>query len=641
MSRINRFIDTDLSCNKFERKNCISKLCRMSHSTKPFSLLLLLLLSLTGAAQNLQNVKSLDNSIYISKQNNGFNMLIQAQPQAGNVQITTYVKVGTVYENDSVSGISYILQNILSDKIANYLRKNKGGISFQNTSLVAYTTTELSVFQLTASPANYSACLQLLRDSVFAAKISETELKNKLEAVRKEIADGKEDYKTQFQTKITERLYRKDAKKQLLIGDTSGTYPFIDIEHVEAFYEKYYVPNNILLNAIGNLEPTQFQSKAETVFKELRKGEFDRELIAKIIDFKPMLYTTQFVVNAPIEQPQFEICWQFPGTRSNAKSSYYAFLLSAMFNDPNNFIQVKARKMGCKKLTAEFDASNFSGVFRVTIVPDKEKLFETYNFVVTELQRLDKTILNESMMKVGMLNFQKEYNNIKASKDYLKWITKYWVYDDETYFAQLKDSVFAVEDRRMRKFILEYINQTPHVTGLLINETDRAELKVDSLLPDLDPTVNEYVFRYKQNITDLEGADNLNMQSKLLQWLTINPDLVIQVNGCSDEGEFGKTKDDSIRLFIDSIPTFEKVRKELLKTGSLRPEMMRAMKIIKYLYDHGIALERLKGTSMPFSSKDDAEAIENMKVTITIDKLRKATSLYEYHYGKGKDNYKK
>jgi hypothetical protein len=91
------------------------------------------------------------------------------------------------------------------------------------------------------------------------------------------------------------------------------------------------------------------------------------------------------------------------------------------------------------------------------------------------------------MMKVGMLNFQKEYDNIKASKDYLKWITKYWVYDDETYFSQLKDSVFAVEDRRMRKFILEYINQTPHVTGLLINETDRAELKVDSLLPDLDP----------------------------------------------------------------------------------------------------------------------------------------------------------
>ena len=69
--------------------------------------------------------------------------------------------------------------------------------------------------------------------------------------------------------------------------------------------------------------------------------------------------------------------------------------------------------------------------------------------------------------------------------------------------------------------------------------------------------------------------------------------------------------------------------------------MMRAMKIIKYLYDHGIAMERLKGTSMPFSSKTDEEAIENMKVTLTIDKLRKAVSLYEYHYGKGKDNYKK
>jgi hypothetical protein len=93
-------------------------------------------------------------------------------------------------------------------------------------------------------------------------------------------------------------------------------------------------------------------------------------------------------------------------------------------------------------------------------------------------------------------------------------------------------------------------------------------------------------------------------------------------------------------LLIQSQP-LRKVRKDLLKTGSLRPEMMRAMKIIKYLYDHGIAMERLKGTSMPFSSKNDAEAIENMKVTVTIEKLRKAISLYEYHYGKGKDNYKR
>ena len=216
-------------------------------------------------------------------------------------------------------------------------------------------------------------------------------------------------------------------------------------------------------------------------------------------------------------------------------------------------------------------------------------------------------------------------------------IKKHYIYNDETYFSTVRDSVFSLGETKMRKFVIEYINQSSHVTGLMVNETDRNDLKVDSLLPDLDPTVNEYVFHYRPNITDLEGTDNLNMQNNLLQWLTINPDIVVQINGCADRSEFGKTKDDSIRAFIDSIPTFAKVRQELVKAGSLRPEMMRAMKIIKYLYDHGIEPERLKGTSMPFSSKNIAEELANMKCTLTMEKIRKAPSVYEYHYGKRRE----
>jgi hypothetical protein len=637
ISRINRFISTYLNFDKFARKNCISKICAMTSLVKFLPLFALAFISLFCHAQSTQ-VKALDNSIYLSKNLNGLNALTSAQPAAGNVKITCYVKTGTVYENDSVSGISYIIQNILADKVAAYLRQNAAIISFQNTSLSAYTTTELSVFELTSAPLNYPACLQLLRDSIFLSTISEEEIKSKVEAVRKEIADGKKNPKIVYETNLLERLYRQDANKIILVGDTSGKYPYVDLPHIERFRKRYYVPNNTLVNAIGNLDVSRFQEKLAEVFNELHKSEFDPEIISKIIDFKPMVYTTQFVVNDTLQQPRLEICWQFPGVRSNVKSSYYAFLLSAMLNDPNNFIQVKARKMGCKKFEALYDANNFSGTFKIVLQPDKQHFFETYQFVLKELMRMDETLVNESMMKVGMLNFQKEYNKIRNSPDYMQWITKYWVYDDETYFSSIKDSVFLLGERRMRKFVIEYIKQSAHVTGLVINSADRAALQIDSLMPDLDPSVNDYVFKYRPNITDLEGADNLNMQSNLLHWLKANPDLVVQVNGFSDKGEFNRAKDDSIRLFIDSVPTYRQVKQDLIKRGSIRIEMLRALKIIKYLYDHGVEIERLKGTSMPFSSKTREEALENMKCTLTLDKIRKSPSVYEYHYGKKKDN---
>lgn len=590
-----------------------------------------MLLLATGYSQN--NIR-LDSAVYQSKLLNGMNVVSSANPNAALVEIGCYVKMGAVYENDSVSGISYLVQNILADKIASYLRQGKADVSFQNTSLKSFTTTEQSVFQLTCSPANYSACLQLLRDSIFNSVISPVELSEKIEIVRKEIQAGKINYQTKFDNQLLQRLFRKDVNRQLTTGDTSGSFPFVDWLHVDKFLEKYYVPNNTIINGWGNFEIDKFQAATVKYFGTLRKSEFDPESITKIIDFKPMLYSTQFTVIAPVEQPHFEICWQFPGVRSNVKSSYYAFLLSAMLNDPNNFIQVKARKLGCKKFMAVYDANNFSGIFKVILEAEKDRAFPVYRFVLNEIQRIDETLINETMMKAGMLRFNREYNAIKNSKDYLQWLTKYWVYDDASYFPTLEDSVFQLGERRMRKFVIEYIKQSAQVTGLMINETDRTELKADSILPDLDPSVNDYVFNYRANITDLEGADNLQKQSNLLHWLLLNPDLMVQVNGCSDKGEFGKAKDDSIRAFIDSIPTFAKVKQDLIKTGSLRPEMMRAMKMIKYLYDHGIAIDRLKGTSMPFSSKNDQEAIENMKCTITLDKLRKSPSVFEYHYGK-------
>lgn len=596
-----------------------------------FAVIGFLLMIAPGYSQN--NIR-LDSAVYQSKLLNGMNVVSSANPDATLVEIGCYIKMGAVYENDSVSGISYIVQNILADKMANYLRQGKTDISFQNTSLKAYTTTEQSVFQLTCNPSNYAACLQLLRDSIFSSTISQNELKDKIETVRKEIAEGKINYQNKFSVQLLQRLFRKDVNRQLITGDTSASFAFIDLPHIDKFLGKYYVPNNAIVNGWGSFDIDKFQTATVKYFGTLRKSEFDPESITKIIDFKPMLYSTQFTVTAPVEQPHFEICWQFPGVRSNVKSSYYAFLLSAMLNDPNNFIQVKARKLGCKKFVAVYDANNFSGIFKVVLEAEKNNAFPIYHFVLKEIQRIDETLINETMMKAGMLRFKKEYNTIKNSKDFMQWLTKYWVYDDASYFPTLEDSVFQLGERRMRKFAIEYIKQSAQVTGLMINETDRAEIKADSILPDLDPSVNDYVFYYRNNITDLEGADNLQKQSNLLNWLLLNPDLMVQVNGCSDKGEFGKAKDDSIRVFIDSIPTFAKVKQDLIKTGSLRPEMMRAMKIIKYLYDHGIAMDRLKGTSMPFSSKNDKEAAENMKCTITLDKLRKSPSVFEYHYGK-------
>jgi hypothetical protein len=309
-----------------------------------------------------------------------------------------------------------------------------------------------------------------------------------------------------------------------------------------------------------------------------------------------------------------------------------------VLNDRYNFIQAKLAKMGCKKFTARYESNNFSGIFRVIFQPSKQNFFQTYQFVVAELSRLDKTLVNETMINAGKLNFKKEYKDLEKTKQFPEWIIQNWEYNDEAYIPTLLDSIMTVKENSVKDFVINYFNQSAHVAGLKINRADRDALKVDSLFTDLDESVGKYVFKYRQNITDLEGGDNLTKMQNLIQWLNANPDVNIQVNGFSDEHEFNRATDDSIMQFMDSVPTFKRVNSDLIKKGYLRPETMRAMKIVKYLFDHGIAADRLSGTSMLYKSSNKQEASDNMKCTITLNKIRKSPSLYEYHYGKKPDD---
>lgn len=602
---------------------------------KTVILLLVLTVIRIGCAKAQSESTKSGDLLYV-KLGNGMNAVLMPIPSATNTEVSFFIKTGSIYEIDSLSGISNILQNILADKVARFLRNNRNTISFQNTQFNSYTTTERTVFKLTTASGNLATCFNLLRDSVFNSVITASELMNAKQNIINELELTAKNGRKNFENRLTQSIYRQDFEKLSVVGNPNEFHN-ITIPFLKFYFKKYYVPNNTLVTATGNFSYNTFQEQLENSFKSMVKSEFNPETVTKVVDFKPMVYTTQFVVEDSTTEPEFHICWQFTGTASNDLGSRCGFLLSAMLNDKNNFIQVKAAKMGCRKLVAQYEANNYNGVLRIVLQPDRRNWFDTYSFVVSELGRLEKTIVNESMIIGGKVQFKREYEALSKSKEYPQWIVKYWAGNVETYFPQLLDSLMGITETQMKSFVIFYMNQNPHVTGLLVSPRDRMELNVDSLFTDLNDSVRYYVFTYRQNITDLETKEDSTKLRNLLQWLQINNDVNIQVNGFADEGEFNKVYDDSIKTFIDSIPTFKKAMPETIKKGYLRPEMMRAMKLIKYFYDNGIEPERLSGTSMKFTSANREEAIANLKCTVTLDKMRKQISLYEFHYGKKKE----
>lgn len=591
------------------------------------STLATLLLSLSVIVLSAQNQTRYEGNFMVTKITNGMNAALLPISNATNTEITLYIKTGSVHDNDSLSGQSNLMRLIHARKVEAALSKGSNKLNFQNTAFESYTTSEQAVYKITTREANMVNAMALLRDSIFTAIVYPWETDSAIATVRTQIDSAENDIDQVFEAKLRRGAFKQDYYKITVYGKHE-TLRHINATVLRAYQVKYYAPNNSIISITGKLAVEYAQQQFEATFGKLEKSEFDPETITKIIDFHPVIYNTQFITNKQTDAPHFEICWQFPGTTSNQRASYYAYLLSAILNDKNNYLQVKAAKLGCKQFVAQYEANSFSGVLRINLQPDKQHLYETYLLVIEGIYNLHTTLMNESMVNAGKLLFNKEYNQLRGTQPYAEWVVKHWPFNDEYYFLSIKDTLANVTEREMQKFAYEYLHQGAYVAGLMISESDRKALNIDSLFTDLNEDVNDYVFTYRQNITDLEGDDNLKKQDKLVQWLKVNKDIYAKINGYADEGEFNKAYDDSIKVFIDSVPTFRRTMPEVIKNKYLRPEMMRAMKVIKYLYDHGISDERLSGTSIRFKSEDETEAAKNMKLTVSLDKLRKLSTNY-------------
>ncbi len=615
---------------KFERADCILNICAMAGLKRivPF-LIAGLIFSLNVHAQRRTQFTD---SLNLVRLNNGLNMITMYLPNSPNTEINFFIKAGSLYENDSLSGLANIVFRQLRQRITTYLVKNTGQFTLSNTPFDANFTSEYAIFRFIPSADNFERCFSLMRDSVFNTPFTDEEISWQKELMVEELQTVSANTRITFEKTLLKGIYRQDFEKVNLTGNPAE-FRNMTATTANLFWRRYYVPNNTIVTSSGNFNWQIIEQVFTNSMSSLVKSQFDPETITKIFHLRPMVFNTQFIQEDSTATPEFQICWQFPGTTGNVQASYCAFLLSEILNDRNNFIQVKAAKMGCKKIIAQYEANNFSAIFRIILQPGKENLYATYKFAITELQRLEKTLLNETMLNAGKLIFKRNYNHILRSKEYPAKVALYTAFKDNSYFRSLADSVFDLKVDEVKSFANEYLKINPYITGLLISKADRESLQLDSAFTNLNDSVSGYVFTYRKNITDIEGENNAVMLRNLLQWLTVNPEVNVQLNGFSDEGEFDKVKDEQVFAFIDSLPDF-RLAITGIKGRYLRPDMMRAMKIAKYLYENGISSERLSGTGMKFSSENEEQEAANMKCTITLDKLRKGSSLYEIHYGK-------
>lgn len=528
-------------------------------------------------------------------------------------QVSFSIRSGSVYETDSSYGINQLIALILEKRIS----KSK--------------SLATSIQDINVSPENvvidFKCPNKLLEDNMsdlayclFSFAILEDELawaKEKLQTKYDTLLLSKE-YRNRFD--LQKRLWRNDAQK-VFANSISKQFLNISLAKVNDYYQKYYQKSNSTMAFSTSKENNATFELMKKLFTTYNTQFFNPEQIIRLLELKPIInYSQHIYYDESSSTPMVGVLFQNPGVRYDRKGAYCATILAQILEKQTDF-----------ELKSNLKLHNYFSAFYIT----KSVSDNQYVFATNELNELIDTLktlhyISPSMFAAAKDNIITQYKKVSTQQPFLflKEIAKYRFSSDDKFITSFADSIQSVTMEDMQQYLYEYfINKA----GIHFINTDSASFAITpqkEKVYDIDESIKHLKCMFELNKTDLSGDSNQVVIDKITQWMKMNTDAYLLINGFADKGEYHKVSDDEISKFIDSIPDFKKVKPFFIKTNTLRPEMMRALKVMKLLYDNGIPIARLKGTSMVLSSQSDQESIENKKCTFDIEKRKSSIAFY-------------
>ncbi|HRN94509.1 MAG: insulinase family protein [Chitinophagales bacterium] len=563
-----------------------------------------------------QNSATVENYQIMLSQN-GLNSIGAYVPQLPVAEVSVVIRVGAMYENTNQSGLSALLCEIVSNRIQTKLNSGK----YPTIRFSAEVSPELTTYKFKTIHSDLQLLLNFIAENLVNLKIDNQDLNVAIEAVNIKHEAYNANPQTEYNRLLDSKIFKYDLDKIDIWSDslTISKYTVLD---VDSFYRMYYSPVASTVVIQSRYQPYSQLSMLENSFRNWQRIDFNPDEYTKMRSIKPLIYTTQNTVFNTPDKAKITLSTLSSGIRNYRRGSYFAFLLNAFLNDKSQevFNELKA-ETGTTDLQTFYEPHNFYGTFSISASPVEGKHKETYEFLQKAISNLHRFI-NDNSVAVAKKKFATEYAAFKKNPAFLNESSKHIFANDADYFETLNDSVQAITTHQfLRTVYTDFCNANFAAIAQIDSSTFETE-NYNSWFAEIDEKIADEKFTYRQNVYEIEGEQNKQLLNRLTQWLKVNPDMQCQINGIGDRSEYNKFQDASVSAFIDTITTFKKYKPDLLKTGIMRIELLRSLKILQSLAESGIAFERISGTAIPLKSKNNEEQAANRAATITLTRLK-------------------
>ena len=209
-------------------------------------------------------------NVSIKVLDNGLRVVVKEENTWPIVSMGMYIKAGSLHEGTAEAGAAHMVEHLLFEaepvegegKVAEYIEGIGGRIN-------AFTGRDFTHVDVTVASQYVETALQSLVETVLGAQFDDEVVVKEQMVVLREIADRSANSSLDMGTVLWGLAY-PDHPYGRPIGGTADQVRTLTVDAIRGFYNRFYVPNNMTLVAVGRLDADWLFERVERLTRDRR-----------------------------------------------------------------------------------------------------------------------------------------------------------------------------------------------------------------------------------------------------------------------------------------------------------------------------------------------------------------------------------
>ena len=333
---------------------------------------------------------------------NGLTVISERMPYVRSAAVGIWVVAGSRKEAAEVNGISHFIEHMVfkgtqhrsAEQIARAVDQVGGNLD-------AFTTKEMICFNVKVLDEHLPAAFDVLSDMVLNPLFAEADISKERGVILEEIKMDSDNPEYLVHETFTQNFWRDHAIGRPILG-TKETVPHFARPALFDYYSRWFVPNQMIVSAAGNLHHEQLVELVE-------RGFGRRKPRKETTPDPPPTPHARITTRTRRELEQVHICLGVPSYPVPHERRFACALLQILLGGGMSsrlFQKIREREGLAYAVFSDLHAFSDTGVLTIYAGTGRETANQVVRMIVAEFDDLKKTLVTDEELRRAKENLK-------------------------------------------------------------------------------------------------------------------------------------------------------------------------------------------------------------------------------------------